>query len=95
MNGFKKEVESSIKLFIDKYGIDFYINNDDDAENTLNNLFKAFYIQKESEKIYVIIDEYDHFANELLSFHTDDFKNLVSKNERVRKWYEILKKGRI
>ena len=49
--------------------------------------------QKASEKIYVIIDEYDHFANELLSFHTEDFKNLVSKNGRVRKWYEILKKG--
>lgn len=93
MNGFKKEVESSIKLFVDRYGLDFYINIDDDAENILNNLFKAFYIQKSSEKIYVIIDEYDHFANELLSFHTEDFKNLVSKNGRVRKWYEILKKG--
>ena len=39
------------------------------------------------------MDEYDHFANELLGFHTNQFKNLVSKNEKVRKWYEILKKG--
>ncbi len=39
------------------------------------------------------IDEYDHFANELLGFNTNQFKNLVSKNEKVRKWYEILKKG--
>ena len=93
MNGFKKEVASSIKMFVEKYKMDFYINEDDEAENILNNLIKAFYIQKNNKKIYVIIDEYDHFANELLGFHTEEFKNLVSKNGRVRKWYEILKKG--
>ena len=46
MNGFRKEIVSSIKLFVEKYGLDFYINNDDEAESILNNLFKAFYIQK-------------------------------------------------
>ena len=50
-------------------------------------------MQKLEQKVYVIIDEYDHFANELLGFNTDQFKNLVSKNGKVRKWYEILKKG--
>ena len=66
---------------------------EDEAENILDNLFKAFYIQRNEEKIYVIIDEYDHFANELLGFNTSQFKSLVSKNGKVRKWYEILKKG--
>ena len=93
MKGFKKEVSSSIRLFVDNYKMDFYINEDDEAENILDNLFKAFRIQKAEEKIYVIIDEYDHFANELLGFRPDQFKNLVSKNGQVRKWYEILKKG--
>ena len=93
MKGFKNEVASSIKVFVDKYKMDFYINMDDEAENILDNLIKAFGIQKEKEKIYVIIDEYDHFANELLGFNTNQFKNLVSKNGKVRKWYEILKKG--
>ena len=93
IKGFKNEVASSIKLFIDKYGLDFYINMEDEAENILDNLFKAFYIQRNEEKIYVIIDEYDHFANELLGFDTSQFKNLVSKNGKVRKWYEILKEG--
>ena len=93
IKGFKSEVASSIKLFIDKYGLDFYINMEDEAENILDNLFKAFYIQRNEEKIYVIIDEYDHFANELLGFNTSQFKSLVSKNGKVRKWYEILKKG--
>lgn len=93
IKGFKKEVASSIEVFVKRYGIDFYINNDDEAENILDNLFKAFLVQKSNEKIYAIIDEYDHFANELLGFHTEKFKNLVSKNGKVRKWYEILKKG--
>ena len=93
MKGFKSKVASSIRLFVEKYGMDFYINNDEDAESILNDLFKAFYIQRSKEKIYVIIDEYDHFANELLGFHTQDFKNLVSKNGKLRKWYEILKEG--
>ena len=50
-------------------------------------------LQKKNEKIYVIIDEYDHFANELLGFNPEQFRALVSKNGKVRKWYEILKKG--
>ena len=93
IKGFKNEVSSSIKVFVEKYGLDFYINNDDEAESILNNLIKAFSIQKSEKKIYVIVDEYDHFANELLGFNTNQFKNLVSKNGKVRKWYEILKKG--
>ena len=68
MKGFKKEVASSIEVFVKKYGLDFYINIDDEAENILDNLIKAFGIQKTEEKIYVIIDEYDHFANELLGW---------------------------
>ena len=93
IKGFKNEVASSIQVFVEKYGVDFYINYDAEAENILDNLIKAVSIQKAGEKIYVIVDEYDHFANELLGFHTNQFKNLVSKNEKVRKWYEILKKG--
>ena len=93
MKGFKNEVMTSIKVFVEKYGLDFYINNEDEAESILDNLFKAWIIQKREEKIYVIIDEYDHFANELLGFRTNEFINLISKNGKVRKWYEILKKG--
>ena len=93
MQGFKGEVASSVGVFVQKYGLDFFVNEDDEAERILDNLIKAFYIQRPEEKIYVIIDEYDHFANELLGFNTNQFKTLVSKNGKVRKWYEILKKG--
>ena len=91
--GFNGEIASSIELFVGKYKMNFFVNKNDEAEGILNNLFKAFQIQKPNYKIYVIIDEYDHFANELLGFRTDEFKNLLSKNGKIRKWYEILKKG--
>ena len=93
MKSFKNKTMSFIKLFAERYGIDFYINEEREAEDILNDLFKAFYIQKPDDKIYVIVDEYDHFANELLGFYPEHFRSLVSKNGRVRKWYEVLKEG--
>ena len=93
IRGFWEKVMISIGGFVEKYGLDFYINPDLTAEGLLSSLIEAFKVQKAREKIYVIIDEYDHFANELLGFNTNQFKDLVSKNGKVRKWYEILKEG--
>ena len=93
MKGFKEKVTISVEGFIKKYGIDFYINPEQTVEGMTRSLIEAFKLQKSNEKIYVIIDEYDHFANELLGFHPEHFRNLVSKNGKVRKWYEVLKEG--
>ena len=93
MRGFKEKVSISIEGFTNKYGMNFYVNPELTAEGLLSSLIEAFKTQKIGEKIYVVIDEYDHFANELLGFNTSQFKNLVSKNGKVRKWYEILKEG--
>ena len=93
IESFKQKVILSINSFIEKYNINFFINSDLTSEALLGNIFEAFRFQKPNEKIYVIIDEYDHFANELLGFNVSGFKDLVSKNGKVRKWYEILKEG--
>ena len=93
IQGFKEKVVLGIKRFINDYGIQFNINLEQTAESMLGSIFQAFRIQKNDQKIYVIIDEYDHFANELLGFHTEEFKQIVSRNGKVRKWYEILKEG--
>ena len=42
-------------------------------------------------KIYLLIDEYDHFANELLSFDMVRFKSNVTTNGFVHKFYESFK----
>ena len=93
MIGFKEKVSLSIDGFTKKYGIDFFVNKEQTPEGMLRSLIEAFRLQKPDDKIYVIIDEYDHFANELLGFYPEHFRSLVSKNGRVRKWYEVLKEG--
>jgi hypothetical protein len=55
------------------------------------DFFGCYYENHLQPKIYLLIDEYDQFTNELLSFHFHDFKNIVSKNGYVRKFYEVLK----
>ena len=93
MKGFKEKVSISIDGFAKKYGIDFYVNQEQTTEGIMRSIIEAFKIQKPKEKIYIVIDEYDHFANELLGFYPQHFRDLVSKNGRVRKWYEVLKEG--
>ena len=92
IKGFKEKVMIAISGFVKKYELDFYVNPEQTAEGILGSVIEAHQTQKE-EKIYVIIDEYDHFANELLGFYPEEFKSLVSKNGKIRKWYEILKQG--
>ena len=89
---FAKSVLKSVNTFIEKYcpqcspiGMDF-------APELLQSFIHI--IEREiNGPIYVIIDEYDHFANELLSFDLALFQNSVSKNGFIRKWYEVLKQG--
>ncbi|MCI7443580.1 MAG: ATP-binding protein [Clostridium sp.] len=92
LNSFNNACIRGINRFINSYNIDMKLNikgyPSDIFANFLNEV--EFKIDK---PIYVIIDEYDHFANELLSFKTELFSNLVSKTGFIRKWYEVLKIG--
>ncbi len=64
-------------------------------ENRNVEMFKKFislFLQNvPGGKIYVLIDEYDHFTNELFSFNKDHFSQIVARNGWVRKFYETIK----
>ncbi len=60
-------------------------------EAVVKTLFGVVHAKKKLPKIYLLIDEYDHFANELLSFDFKRFKENVSRNGFVRKFYESFK----
>jgi hypothetical protein len=60
-------------------------------EAIVKTIFSIAKSNKIPYKIYLLVDEYDHFANELLSFDLDRFKSNVSSNGFVRKFYESFK----
>ncbi|MEM6262803.1 MAG: AAA family ATPase [Bacteroidota bacterium] len=50
-------------------------------------------LHNQPHKLYLLIDEYDHFTNELVSFDLSQFQDIVSKQGWVRKFYEVVKTG--
>lgn len=99
--GFLENVKQGISLFLSAYS-DYY--TEADAEHifaatepsiVLSRLFERTKRHQNSSvlqhKIYVVIDEYDHFANELVAFRLAEFKPSVSRNGYVRKFYESIK----
>jgi hypothetical protein len=59
------------------------------AEEMLTHFFRSY--PAKAEKIYLLIDEYDHFTNEILARNIQEFKETVSLNGYVRKFYEAIK----
>lgn len=89
---FSRKTTDSLNEFIRKYVPHLPPLTVDDAPYLLSHFFKIISPEIDGP-IYVIIDEYDHFANELLGFNLNLFQNTVSKNGFVRKWYEVLKEA--
>jgi len=95
--GFLNKIRSGVEYFVNKYSELFDSGIDDILELSSPELlierFLQFVKARTDKKIYLLIDEYDHFANELLAFHMNLFKEIVSRAGFVRKFYEVLKTG--
>ncbi len=92
LEGFTTKVIQGLELFEEKY--QFHLKYD--KTGYPSEIFGRFLTKIRftlDAKLYVLIDEYDHFANELLSFQVDTFEEVISKTGFVRKWYEVLKEG--
>lgn len=66
ITGFREKADLGINAFVEYYSLDFYNILEQSTEGTLKISFQAFRLQKRDQKIYVLIDKYDHFANESL-----------------------------
>ncbi len=97
--GFTSEVRSKVRLFTGRYKNYFSaderqrILQEETPNDILNVLFDELNEKGLGKCLYVIIDEYDHFANNILSQGKDMFKDLVKTDGYVRPFYEALKKG--
>ncbi|HOW04161.1 ATP-binding protein [Methanospirillum hungatei] len=84
--------KQSLVRFIELYHLDFI----PDFSGYPADMLADFFSRLPSEmrgRVFVLIDEYDHFANELLSFDLDLFQDTLSRQGFIRKWYEALKIG--
>lgn len=99
-NGFLDNIKMSVQSFLEQYIIFFPSNvhkeilEKTQPEDVLKALFQTYFtinLKQELPKIYILIDEYDHFANELISFNYKYFATSVSQNGFVRKFYETIK----
>ena len=92
VESFRRSTLVSYDKFCGKYGLKLEYLKDGEPADILND-FLAQFRKKADGRIYVIIDEYDYFANELLNFQTELFSDIVTKTDFVRKWYEKIKDG--
>ncbi|MEY4934469.1 MAG: hypothetical protein RIS64_828 [Bacteroidota bacterium] len=98
-DAFLLKVKSGFSNFISRYSEAFteaqaaIILNQTMASGVAIKFFDYYDQNRVQQPIYILIDEYDQFTNELLSFHFADFKNIVSRNGYVRKFYEVLKEA--
>ena len=60
-------------------------------ESMMQDLFRLHKSKRIPYKIYILIDEYDHFANDLFTLEVERFQNIVSRTGFVRKTYELIK----
>ncbi|MFW6273673.1 MAG: AAA family ATPase, partial [Halanaerobium sp.] len=89
---FLVKVQKAIEVFIRKYKLELQCPESHDPASMLN-LFLARVQNEIEQDIYVLIDEYDQFANEMLGEENSKFKKAVSQTGFVRRFYQALKEG--
>lgn len=93
--GFLSNVREGVQACMQTYAEYFPATAADAVlrETNPSEVLKSFFsiARNLPHKIYLLIDEYDHFANELVSFNLNYFGRMVAQNGFVRKFYETIK----
>jgi len=89
--GFLINVKVILEGYLDRYGYtETQINLLSSLKDPETLMSKFFEIVK-NDKIYILIDEYDNFANSILAKSLDEFQKVISKGGFVRSFYETIK----
>ncbi|GHT48329.1 hypothetical protein FACS189440_11640 [Bacteroidia bacterium] len=101
VDSFSSNVQNVVRDFFRMYEpvfpeADKYVNQIDDEKPGIKALDMVFYAAKQQNvKLYFIIDEYDHFANDLIAmgnrYGKDFYKAMIAANGLVRDFYERIK----
>ena len=100
IQSFNGKVQLSVQQFLKNYETvfeqsDMLISKIETSQSGVRALEVAYGAARSANvKIFVIIDEYDHFANDLIAMNVSDvYKKMVQSNGVVRDFYETLKIG--
>ncbi len=96
-DGFLSNVFKGCENFINEY--QNYFSKEEKKEilsqkspnEMVKSLLHRVQIQRPDYRVYILVDEYDHFANQLIAFNYAYFLTVVTKNGYVRTFYEVLK----
>lgn len=89
--GFKRSVKEGLKHFIGRYELGIRFNEEESAASMLHSVLTQFKQLGKKHQIYILIDEYDHFTNAVLTNGLEGFATLVKRGGTVRSFYEIIK----
>ncbi len=92
VESFSRKIHNYLNLFLAKYDIPITLQTHSSPADVLAEFFSLVSTRIEGQ-IYVIVDEYDHFAHELLGFDIDLFHQSLGGNGFIRKWFEVLKEA--
>ena len=67
---FTKNINLAIYRYFKNYGYAKYIDNLESIDNP-SEILKYFFKIVEGDSIYLLIDEYDQFANAILAYRTE------------------------
>ena len=90
--GFLTAVQSALKVFVRKYGFDISLTkNAMEPATILREVLGELEASELQHKVCILIDEYDHFTNAVLSEGLDGFMTLITRGGMVRSFYEVIK----
>ena len=89
---FSEYCNSQIIKFINSYNLNFNLDRNKPAHTNMNDLFITLKENYPDIKIYILIDEYDNFINNLLMNDKTLYEKMVSSQEAIYKeFFKLLK----
>ena len=90
---FNKKVAFACENFIKRYELEIDFNKDQTASAIISEVLSKFQNLKKENKIYIMIDEYDHFTNGMLRGNAAEFLKILGDTGFVRAFYEVIKEN--
>ena len=88
---FTHYIKSKLESFIKSYKLDIELESH--PKDTFNNIL-IYFQNNHTKKLYILIDEYDHFANRLLIQDKPNYKGIVTdKTAFFKEFFTMLKAG--